>query len=373
MEILPPDSRPQHEEVEWKLSPIMRVALKAVFSDTVEEFSMIHKAASCGASVLQTLPEGEEGVEKNSDTLIKELNRIFFETLVRFERCRQEDYIALPDGSFRKLNEEESNLRTFLEEVKRVIDIFQILEREIDVWGTFKSLRMHCDDKQAIVDMPLDLAKTIMDKDQMIKFMHEKIHQIEKHFENQRLLYDEVIRRLKHEWQEARQLSLMSYKYLKASYRQRADHYSIICDEETRALSDSAQNFRQRLNTEKRLINETSSSLFGELDLQANHLKYLQGLTRVEDLSSELDALTASLEKLRKDHENLKLEYAQCEQVVLDHKTAEEKRRLEEENNQKTLVAIFQVQAWWRAIMVMQGIKAKSKRRGGKQKKGKKA
>ncbi|KAL5103552.1 hypothetical protein TcWFU_005571 [Taenia crassiceps] len=360
MEVRAPDTYAlQEEEVEWKLSPVMRVALKAVFSDTMEEFAMVHKAASCGALVLQTLPaEEDSNAEKNSDTLIKELNRIFFETLVRFERCRREDYIALADGSFRKLSEEESTLRTFLEEVKKMIDVFQILEREIDVWGTFKSLRMQCDDKQTVVNMPLDMAKTIMDKDQMIKFMHEKICQTEKHFENQRMLYDEVIRRLKHEWQEARQLEQMSYKYLKASYRQRADLYSIRCDEETGALTDSAHNFRQRLNTEKRLVNETSSCLFAELDLQTNHLKYIQSLAKVEDLTSELDALTASLEKLRKDHESLKAEYAKCEQVVLDYRTAEEKRRLEEELNQKTLVAIFQVQAWWRAIIVLRGIKA---------------
>ncbi|KAL5968816.1 hypothetical protein TSMEX_003448 [Taenia solium] len=375
MEVLSPDAHPHREElVEWKLSPVMRVALKAVFSDTVEELAMVHKAASCGASVLQTLPaEEDSNAEKNSDTLIKELNRIFFETLVRFERCRREDYIALADGSFRKLSEEESTLRTFLEEVEKVIDAFQILGREVDIYGTFKSLRMQCDDKQAVVDMPLDLAKTIMDKDQMIKFMHEKIYQTEKHFENQRLFYDEVIRRLKHEWQEARQLTQMYYKYLKASYRQRADLYSIMCDEKTRALIDSAHDLRQRLNTEKRLINETSSCLFAELDLQTNHLKYIQSLTTVEDLTSELDAMTASLEKLCKDHEKLKLEYAQCEQVVLDFKTAEEKRRLEEEINQKTLVAIFQVQAWWRAIIVLRGIKIKSKKRGGKRKRGKKA
>ncbi|VDM31420.1 unnamed protein product [Hydatigera taeniaeformis] len=374
MEVLSAATGSHQEEVEWRFSPVMQVVLGAVLSDTVKELAMLHKAASCGASVLQTLPaEEDNNAEKNSDTLIRELNRIFFETLVRFERCRREDYIALEDGSFRKLSEDESTLRTFLEEVEKLIDIFQILEREIDVWGTFKSLRMHCDGKQAVVDMPLDMAKTIMDKDQMIKFMHEKIHETEKHFENQRLFYDEVIRRLKHEWQEARQLAKMSYQYLKQSYSQRAELYSIMCDEETGALTDSAHSFRQRINTEKRLINETSSCLFAELDLHANHLKYLQSLTKVEELTSELEAMTASLEKLCKDHEKLKVEYAQCEQVVLDYKTAEERRRLDEEINQKVLVGIFQVQAWWRAIIVMRGIKVKSKRRRGKRQRSKNA
>ena len=340
----------------------MRVSLKAVFSDAVEEFSMIHEAAACGATVLQTMPSEEEpSGEMNSDALIKELNKIFFETLIRFERCRREDYIAMPDGSFRKLSEDESVLRTFLEEIEKIIDIFQILEREIDKFGTFKTLEMHCNNKQAIVDMPIQLAKSLMDRDQLIKFLLEKTHQTEINFEKQRRFYDELIKKMKHEWQEARQLAKMSCKYLQESFKQRTELYDTIMEEETRALIDESQTYRQYTKAKKRLCYESSSCLYAEMDSHANRIKYLQGRTDVEEMKIKLEDLVSALSKARKDHEELRQEYRQCEEVVLDHRAAEDRKKLEEDRNQKMLVAIFQVQAWWRAMIVIRGIKVKSR------------
>lgn len=353
-------------EAEHKFGPVMRVALKAILSDTIEEFSAIHKAAACGVELPQppARKNGEPTDERNPDAILQELNKIFFETLIRFEKCRREDYIEMQDGTFRKLSDDESIMRTFLEEVAQEIDILQLLENEIDTWGTYNSLKNQCEIKQAAVDLLTDLAKTTMEREEMIKTIQERIAFSNDQFEKQKKLYSDTLQRLKNEWQEGRQLSEMSIKFLKASYKQRASVFAVNCEERTKALLDEAAGLRLRLSTEKRQISETSSWLFSELDTETNRLRYLQGRNDVEDLKRELEELTASLSKMTTDHENLKTEFAHCKEVVLDYRAEIEKKRLEEEHKQKYMVSVLQVQAWWRTMIEIKGIKLKKVRKG---------
>lgn len=357
--------QPLAENVKPKLSPSLRVAVKAVLSDTIQEFSVLYRASSRKMSVFQTSSSGYESsnLEKSNDALIKELNGIFFEALVKFENCRQEDYITLPDGSFQKLTDDESILRTVLMELSIKMYVLRILEEEIGLYGTFESLKAHCTSRQATVDSPIDLAKKIIDKDQQIRVLRENIAEMEEDFAKQIAFYDEVIGKLKHEWHEAKHLATLSYKYLNSSYEQRAKHYSTLFDLETGELVDETQSYRQLLNIEKRAMYEKSSCMLAELDSNANRLRCLQSQTTIQNLSKNIDVLNKSLEKLRVDHEKLKNDFKNCERVVLDYEAARERARQEDEFDQKTLVAIFQIQAWWRTMIIVRGIKVKSTRR----------
>ncbi|KAM7540561.1 hypothetical protein Aperf_G00000025599 [Anoplocephala perfoliata] len=365
MDDISTERQPHAENVNPKISPSLRVAIKAVLSDTIQEFSLLHKASSQKMPVFQKLSSGNKSsnFEKSSDALIKELNGILFEALVRFENCRREDYITLPDGSFQKLTDDESILRTILMALDTQIDILKSMKKEVDLYGTFESLKAYCNSRQEIMDLPIDLAKKILDTDQKIRILQEKIAVMEEDFAKQIAFYDEVIGKLKHEWHEARQLITMSYEYLNSSYEHRAEYYGILFDHETEALVDATQSYRQRLNTEQRAVYEKSSCMLAELDSNANRLRYLQSQTTVQDLAKNIDILVKNLENLKVDHEKLKNDFKQCERVVLDHEIAQERARQEEEADQKTLVAVFQIQAWWRAMIIVRGIKVKSTRK----------
>lgn len=352
-------------------SPVTRSCLKAVFTEAVTEFSAIHKAASCGTSLPTIKAEPTEAtVANNPGTILEELNKVFFETLIRFEKCRREDYIKMDDGNFRKLNQDESCLRTFLEEISRSIEILKMLTFEIDEEGTFNTLQAQINIKQAAVDVLVDLAMTTLDKEETIRTIRAQIEHATIEFARQKELYIATLRRVRNEWQEGRQLSEMSSKYLKASYGQRANNYSSTCDVYTKTVMEDTARMQKGISQDKRQSSETVTWLCSELDSQANRLRYLQGKNDTEKLATELENLRKTLARTKKNHTDLEKQFAHCEMVVLDYRAAQEKKKLEEEFAQRYMVGMLQIQAWWRTMIEVKGIKLK-KRKGKGNKKGK--
>ncbi|VDO03616.1 unnamed protein product [Rodentolepis nana] len=335
------------------LSPSLRVALKTIFFDTVQEFSMLYKSLSCQSEA----PQVKFSENEQSDALLAELNQIFIDALLKLNDFHQGDFICHSDGSCRKLSEDESHLHAFLTELGSKINVFKTLGSEIDLSGTFESLKLNYEQSKSAIDSPIHLTKRIIDNDQLIKFLQEKIAASQEHFVKQIDLYDELIRRLKHELQEAGQLSEMTLHYLNATYKERADELSRIRNEETGALSEETQGYLQRLNTEERVIYEDSSCMLSTIDEHSNRLKYLQSQTKVQDLTNDVENLVTSLEKLKINYETLKENFKEYNQVVLDYDAEQERIRQKEEYEQKLLEAIFKVQAWWRTMIVIRKIK----------------
>nr|CDS25533.1 conserved hypothetical protein [Hymenolepis microstoma] len=335
------------------LSPSLRVALKTIFFDTAQEFSMLYQSLSCHNEV----PQVKFSENEQSDALLTELNQIFIDALMKLNDFHQGDFACHSDGSCQKLSGNESHLRAFLAELGSKITVFKTLEREIDLTGTFESLKLNYEHSKSAIDTPIHLTKSIIDNDQLIKFLQKKIDASQEHFVRQIDLYDELIRRLKHELQEANQLSEMTLKYLNASYRERAEELSRIRNEETGAISDEVRGYLQRLNTEERVIYEDSSCMLSTIDEHATHLKYLQSQTKVQDLTNDVENLVTSLDQLKLNHENLKKNFKEYNQVVLDYDAEQERIRQKEEYEQKLLQAIFKVQAWWRTMIVLRKIK----------------
>ncbi|VDL90193.1 unnamed protein product [Schistocephalus solidus] len=351
-------------------SPFLRVALKAVLTDTITDFSALHKAASCGATLPEkSLSTTEKTDASNPDTLLQELNKVFFETLIRFEKCRREDYIELEDGNFRKLSDDESMLRTFLEEVAKVIEILKLLLNEIEDRGTCNTLETQCDLKQASVDILVDLAESSIEKEDRIEDLRRRINVAAVEFAKEKELYFSALRRMRNEWQEGRQLAEMTIKYLKATYKQRAKVHAAACNANARQLIEETALLRKKIGQEKREFAECMTWLFTELDAEANRLRYLQGRNDVEELSKKLEKMEEDLAKETEEHTALKKEFAHCEAVVTEYRLEQEKKRLQEEYQHKMTICVLQVQCWWRTMIEIRGIKLKKKRGKGKGKK----
>lgn len=335
------------------LTPSLRVALKTIFSDTVQEFSMLHKSLSCFSDVLQI----QSSENEQSDALLTELNQLFLGVLIKLNEFHQGDLVCHSDGSCRKLNDNEGHLRAFLADLGSTINVFRTLESEIDLSGTFESLKSNYENSKSAMNMHIQLAKNVMDNDQLIKFLQERIAASQEHFTKQIDLYDELIRKLKHELQEANQLSEMTYRYLYASYKERAEELNRIRNEESRALIDETQGYVQRLNVEKRVIYEDSSCMLSEIDAHTNRLKYLQSQTKVQDLTNNVENLVTNLSQLKVNHDRLKKDFEEYNQVVLDYDAEQERIRQREKHEQKLLIAIFKVQTWWRTMIVVRKIR----------------
>lgn len=348
------------------LSPALRIVFKSVFSDTVEEFLILHKTLSCHSDVQQTEPSEMF----HSNTRLLELNQLFLEALIKLNSFQEGHFVCHFDGSCRKLSDSECLLREFLTELDSKIKIFKTLQYEIEQFGTFESLKSDCENTKLVMDMPLNLAKSVFDNNKLLKFLQDKIGLSKVEYKKRFDLHEKVIEKLKHELQETNQLSEMYYNYLHGIYKQRAEELERNRNEEISNIDAERDHYIQLLNTEKRVIYEDSSCMLSLLDSHKNRLKYLQTQTKVQDLKTDLENLINNLNQLRIDHEKLINDYDYYNQVVQAYDDEQEKLRQMRKQEEDLAAAIYKIQAWWRAMIVLKNIKVPSllvsrkKRRG---------
>ncbi|TPP62287.1 hypothetical protein FGIG_05721 [Fasciola gigantica] len=352
-------------------TPSECLALLAVFSDACREVDLLVNIGK------QNFPEqnalGSRCPQANADTLLTELNKIFFQTLLRYEKARKEDYLELPDGTFRKLNDEESIHVKYLEIVSRVAATLKALLLEIDETGTITALEKYCNQEQAELEKLETFVSSAAEKEKSLALLQEDVQLLQREIQNDTMEYTNTIENLKHEFQELREMAAMTLQYKSKEYAMRLQQEICRQNSEMKELNNRVENAKAVIAQVTRVAEETNTWLYTCIAKRSTLAEFIPINEHSAVLAEKVKLINAKLGEKKTLHAELVKQYNECDAICLADEREKEGIQLREEYAKKFILAVVQIQSWWRAIIEMRGIRTRKKkkgRKGGKKKKG---
>lgn len=352
-------------------TPSECLALLAVLGDACREVDLLVNIGK------QNFPEqealGSHCPLANTDTLLTELNKIFFQTLLRYEKARKEDYLELPDGTFRKLNDEESIHVKYLEIVSRVATTLKALLLEIDETGTITALEKYCYQEQAELEKLETFVNSAAEKEHLLAHLQEDVQRLQREIQSETLEYTNTIGNLKHEFQELREMAAMTVQYKSKEYATKLQQEIGRQNAEMKELIAKVENTKATIAQITRVAEETNCWLFTCIANRSNLAEFIPTNEHRTNLAQKVKEINAKLEEKKALHAQLIKQYNECDAVCMADERTKEGARLREEYAKKFILSVVQIQSWWRAIIEMRGIRTRRRKKGkkgGKKKKG---
>ncbi|VDP71318.1 unnamed protein product [Echinostoma caproni] len=345
-------------------TPSECLALLAVFSDACREVDLLLNIGKQNFHEKNTL--GSRCSQANSDTLLTELNKIFFQTLLRYEKARREDYLELPDGTFRKLNDEESIKVKYLEIVSRVSATLKALLLEIDETGTITALEKYCSQEQAELEKLETFVSSAAEKEQDLARLQEDVQALQREILSDTIEYTNTIENLKHEFQELREMACMTIQYKSKEYATKLQSELGRQANEMKELSGRVEHVKAVIAQVSRVAEETNSWLFTDISNKINLADFIPTNDHPAILAEKVKRINAQLEEKKALHEELLKQYEECEAICMADEREKEGAHLREEYAKKFVLAVVQIQSWWRTMIELRGIRTRKKRKGKK-------
>ncbi|KAF7260422.1 hypothetical protein EG68_02045 [Paragonimus skrjabini miyazakii] len=349
------------------------LALLAVFSDACKEVELLSNIGKQNFPSSSTSTSTGRCTQANPDTLLAELNKIFFQTLLRYEKARSEDYLELPDGTFRKLNDEESTRVKYLEIVSRISATLKNLLCELDESGTFECLERYCQQEQSELDKLATFVGSASAKERDLVKLQNDVQELEKATKEESVAFFSTLEKLKHEFQELREMAKMTIQYKTKEYAAKLLDYQNMQNQRLSILSDEVERVKAVLSQTTRIAEETNSWLCADISTKVNLLDLVPKTDHPDALAKRLASMKKQLEERQALHAQLKEQYETCDAIVLADDREKEAIRLREEYAKRMLLSVIQLQSWWRTMMAVRGIRKRRRRKGRKGGKGKPA
>lgn len=345
--------------------PSEGLALLVVFGDAVKEVELLYNTAKQNFRASNNADNGRCSQAK-PDTLLTELNKIFFQTLLRYEKARSEDFLESPDGTFRKLNDEESTKVKFLEVVSRVFNTLRNLLFELDENGTFTSLQRYVSQEQSELDKLASFVSSAANKEKELHLLQEEIQNLQRDMAKESIEFSETITHLKHEFQELREMAKMTVKYEQKEFDSKFQQTLNAHNETIRKTTANVENLKTVIYQNIRGQEETRCWICSDTASKVN-LSNLLGLdTKLTQFADRLENMRKQLEHRKELHAQLQDDFETCTEIVTVYDREKEAARLREEYAKKALISAVQIQSWWRTMMSVRGIRLKKKRKGKK-------
>ncbi|KAF8566352.1 hypothetical protein P879_04930 [Paragonimus westermani] len=342
------------------------LALLAVFSDACREVELLSNIGKQNFSSSNTSTSIKRCTQANSDTLLTELNKIFFQTLLRYEKARSEDYLELLDGTFRKLNDEESTRVKYLEILSRVSAVLRSLLCELDESGTFECLERYCQREQSELDKLATFVSSASAKERDLVKLQNDVQELEKATKEESVAFFSTLGKLKHEFQELREKAKMTIQYKTKEYAAKLLDYQNMQNERLSILSDELELVKAVISQTTRIAEETNSWLCSDTSTKANLLNLVPKSDHPDVLAKCLVSMKKQVEERQALHAQLKEQYQTCDAIVLADDREKEALRLREEYSKRVLLSVIQLQSWWRTMMAVHRIRKRRKRKGRK-------
>ncbi|CAL8074283.1 unnamed protein product [Calicophoron daubneyi] len=355
-------------------TPSECLALLAVLSDACKEVDLLFNISRQNFPVQNSSQSSGRSGQANPDTLLTELNKIFFQTLLRYEKARREDYLELPDGTFRKLNDEESTKVKFIDVVSRVSATLKNLLLEIDESGTITSLERYNGEEQAELEKLETFVNSAAEKERNLVRLQDDVRTLQNELHSQTEKFTQTLEELKHEFQELREMAKMTMQYKTKEYATKLQQEIGGNDKELKALNDEYEHVRAVISQTQRVGEETCSWLYMDIANKVNLADFVPTNDRPKLLQKQVAEMRNTLEARKALHAQLKEEYEKCDSILIADAREKDAIQVREEYAKKFVLAVVQIQSWWRTMIEIRGVKTRRKRKGkGKGKKGKKA
>lgn len=342
------------------------LALLAVFTDACKEVDLLANISQQKFSAQANISSTQWNVSSNPDTLLTELNKIFFQTLLRYEKARSEDYLELPDGTYRKLNEEESTNVRYVEIVTRISTTLKSLLLELEHSGTIQSLEKYCHSEQAELEKLEHCVTSASKKEKQLVELHQEVQRLQRVMDKDALEYAQTIERIKHEFQELRDMSRMTLTYKSKEYATKMQHNLRSQANEMKHLNEKVDRVKAVIAQASRCGETTASWLHLDIANICNLAEFIPTNEHPAIVAKNLTDIQAALEEATARRVELQERFNYCSSLVARSKIEKENIRLREDYARKFLLSVLQIQCWWRAVIEMRGIKKKRRKKGKK-------
>ncbi|CAH8527698.1 unnamed protein product [Dicrocoelium dendriticum] len=346
-------------------APSECLSLLAVFSDACKEVELLSGMGKHNFPSQYGTASGMCG-QVSPDALLTELNKIFFQTLLRYEKARSEDYLELPDGTFRKLNDEEGTRVKYLDIVGRVLATLRNVLFELDETGTFTTLEKYCQQEQSELDKLATFVSSAAEKEQSLTKLQGDMRELQHAVEKDSVEFFNILENLKHEFQELREMSKMTIQYKTKQYsaklQRRLDAYS----DRFKICSSEVEYIKGLISQSLRVGEETSSWLCADISEKVNLFDLVPKNDHPDKLALKLELMRKQLEERQALRAELTKQYENYTEILIKDDREKEAKRVREEYAKKVMMSIIQIQSWWRTMMASRGIRVRRKRRGKK-------
>ncbi|KER29552.1 hypothetical protein T265_03850 [Opisthorchis viverrini] len=350
-------------------TPSECLALLAVFSDACKEVELL---SNIGKHNFTSQNRSSGCAQTNQDTLLTELNKIFFQTLLRYEKSRREDYLELPDGTFRKLNEHESIKVKYLQIVSRVASTLRNLLIELDESGTFTTLEKYNNQEQSELDKLATFVGSAAEKEQELARLQEDVQALQMDIQKESVEFAATLRNLKHEFQEVREMAKMVLQYKSKEYTTALHEKMAAKTGNLRELTDKVERVKAVIAQSTRVSEETNCWLYSDITKKVMLSELIPQNDLPLKVSQRLEQIRKQLEDHKALHVKLQEDYETCDNILRVDQREKDAIRLREEYTKRVIMSVIQIQSWWRTMVAVRGIRLRRKRKGKKSAKYKK-